>query len=112
MRTAAGVLVCIASIAIAPPSTSAQQRRTARQIDPAIEALVLDARAAAPEFAADILLRLAASEAILHGQPANAVNIAEAAKQAVADAKPLPMTGYKLDLLKGVVQDLLGRLAA
>ena len=26
-------------------------------------------------------------------------------------AKPLPMTGYKLDLLKGVVQDLLERLA-
>jgi xanthine dehydrogenase YagS FAD-binding subunit len=61
---------------------------------------------------APVPLRLAASEAILHGQPANAMNIAEAAEQAVADAKPLPMTGYKLDLLKGVVRDLLGRLAA
>ena len=26
-------------------------------------------------------------------------------------AKPLPMTAYKLDLLKGLVQDLLGSLA-
>jgi xanthine dehydrogenase YagS FAD-binding subunit len=37
--------------------------------------------------------------------------IAVAAKQATSGAKPLPMTGYKLDLLKGVVQDLLERLA-
>ena len=36
---------------------------------------------------------------------------AEAAEQAASGAKPLPMTGYKLDLLKGVVQDLLERLA-
>jgi len=27
-------------------------------------------------------------------------------------AKPLPMTGYKLDLLEGVVRDLLEQLAA
>jgi xanthine dehydrogenase YagS FAD-binding subunit len=26
-------------------------------------------------------------------------------------AKPLPMTGYKLDLLQGLVRDLLGRFA-
>ena len=37
--------------------------------------------------------------------------IADAAEQATSGAKPLPMTGYKLDLLKGVVQDLLERLA-
>ena len=60
---------------------------------------------------APVPLRLAASEAALHGKPANAANIAEAAKQATAGANPLPMTGYKLDLLDGVVRDLLERLA-
>ena len=61
---------------------------------------------------APVPLRLAASEAALHGKPANAANIAEAARQATAGANPLPMTGYKLDLLEGVVRDLLERLAA
>jgi xanthine dehydrogenase YagS FAD-binding subunit len=61
---------------------------------------------------APVPLRLAASEAVLQGKPASAANIAEAARQAVAGAKPLPMTGYKLDLLSGVVRDLLERLAA
>jgi xanthine dehydrogenase YagS FAD-binding subunit len=60
---------------------------------------------------APIPLRLAATEAALHGKPANAANIAEATKQATAGANPLPMTGYKLDLLEGVVHDLLERLA-
>ena len=31
-------------------------------------------------------------------------------KQATSGAKPLPMTGYKLDLLEGVVRDLLERV--
>ena len=57
-------------------------------------------------------LRLQAAEAALQGKPANALNIQVAAKLAVSGAKPLPMTGYKLDLLGGVVQDLLERLAA
>jgi xanthine dehydrogenase YagS FAD-binding subunit len=60
---------------------------------------------------APVPLRLAAVEATLQGKAANVANIAAAAEQAVAGAKPLPMTGYKLDLLKGVVQDLLERLA-
>ena len=60
---------------------------------------------------APVPLRLAAAEAALHGKAANAANIAAAAEQATSGAKPLPMTGYKLDLLKGVVQDLLERLA-
>jgi xanthine dehydrogenase YagS FAD-binding subunit len=47
----------------------------------------------------------------LQGQPANPGTIANAARQATAGAKPLPMTGYKLDLLSGLVQDLLERLA-
>ena len=59
---------------------------------------------------APVPLRLAASEAILNGAPANAATIAKAAEQATAGATPLPMTGYKLDLLRGVVHDLLERL--
>ena len=61
---------------------------------------------------APVPLRLAASEAVLQGAVANAATIAEAAKQATTGARPLPMTGYKLDLLSGVVHDLLERLAA
>jgi xanthine dehydrogenase YagS FAD-binding subunit len=61
---------------------------------------------------APVPLRLAACEAALQGQPANAGVIANAARQAASGAKPLPMTGYKLDLLEGVVRDLLERLAA
>jgi xanthine dehydrogenase YagS FAD-binding subunit len=61
---------------------------------------------------APIPLRLTASEAVLQGAAANATAIAEAAKQATAGATPLPMTEYKLDLLSGVVHDLLERLVA
>jgi xanthine dehydrogenase YagS FAD-binding subunit len=61
---------------------------------------------------APIPLRLSAAEAALQGAPASPATIASAAKQAIAGAKPLPMTGYKLDLLSGVVHDLLERLAA
>ncbi|KRR18845.1 FAD binding domain-containing protein [Bradyrhizobium retamae] len=60
---------------------------------------------------APVPLRLAAAEAALQGKDANAANIASAAEQATAGAKPLPMTGYKLDLLKGVVRDLLEEIA-
>jgi len=61
---------------------------------------------------APVPLRLQAAEAALQGKPANALNIQVAVKLAISGAKPLPMTGYKLDLLGGVVQDLLERLAA
>jgi xanthine dehydrogenase YagS FAD-binding subunit len=60
---------------------------------------------------APVPLRLSASEAALNGRPANAASIAEAAKQASAGARPLPMTGYKLDLLSGLVRDVLERIA-
>ena len=60
---------------------------------------------------APVPLRLKAAEAALQGKPANALNIEVAAKLAVSGAKPLPMTGYKLDLLEGVVRDLLEKLA-
>ncbi len=60
---------------------------------------------------APVPLRLAACEAALKGKRANAATIADAARQATSGAKPLPMTGYKLDLLVGVVRDLLEQLA-
>jgi xanthine dehydrogenase YagS FAD-binding subunit len=60
---------------------------------------------------APVPLRLPSSEAVLQGAPASSANIADAARQATAGARPLPMTGYKLDLLQGVVHDLLERLA-
>ena len=60
---------------------------------------------------APVPLRLAAAEAAAQGAPANAATAAKAAEQAIVGAKPLPMTAYKLDLLKGLVQDLLERLA-
>jgi hypothetical protein len=61
---------------------------------------------------APVPLRLKASEAALEGQRANAAAIAEAARQATVGAKPLPTTGYKLDLLGGLVRDLLEQLSA
>lgn len=59
---------------------------------------------------APVPLRLSASETALQGRPADAATIADAARQASAGATPLPMTAYKLDLLTGVVHDLLERL--
>jgi xanthine dehydrogenase YagS FAD-binding subunit len=60
---------------------------------------------------APVPLRLSAAEAALQGQPADIGTIAAAAERAASGATPLPMTGYKIDLLKGVVRDLLERLA-
>ncbi|OCK53763.1 FAD binding domain-containing protein [Bradyrhizobium sp. LMTR 3] len=60
---------------------------------------------------APVPLRLAAAEAAVQGKQASASAIADAAQQATSGAKPLPMTGYKLDLLKGVVRDLLEKIA-
>ena len=61
---------------------------------------------------APVPLRLSACEAILQGAPANPSTIAVAAEQATAGARPLPMTGYKLDLLRGLVHDVLERVVA
>jgi len=60
---------------------------------------------------APVPLRLAAAEAALEERPANAATIMDAARSATSGAKPLPMTGYKLDLLSGLVRDLLEQLA-
>ena len=56
---------------------------------------------------APIPLRLSDVERSLAGGAASAAAIAEAAENAANGARPLPMTGYKLDLLKGLVRDLL-----
>jgi len=61
---------------------------------------------------APVPLRLEAAEAALQGKPADTAAIAEAARLAVSGAKPLPMTAYKLDLLSGLVRDLLERISA
>jgi xanthine dehydrogenase YagS FAD-binding subunit len=60
---------------------------------------------------APVPLRLAAAEAALQGAVANTATIANAARLAITGAKPLPMTGYKLDLLSGLLQDLMERIA-
>jgi xanthine dehydrogenase YagS FAD-binding subunit len=61
---------------------------------------------------APVPLRLLASEAALQGKPATPASIANAASKAASGAKPLPMTGYKLDLLGGLVRDVLEQLVA
>jgi xanthine dehydrogenase YagS FAD-binding subunit len=61
---------------------------------------------------ANVPLRLKLAEAALEGKPADGAVITEAARLAISGATPLPMTGYKLDLLKGLVRDLLTQLTA
>ncbi|MBR0794531.1 FAD binding domain-containing protein [Bradyrhizobium jicamae] len=60
---------------------------------------------------APVPLRLTTCEAALEGQPASAETIAQAARLATSGARPLPMTGYKLDLLEGLVRDVMERIA-
>lgn len=59
---------------------------------------------------APVPLRLAAAEAIGQGAPANASTTIAIAERAIAGAKPLAMTGYKLELMRGLIRDLLERL--
>lgn len=61
---------------------------------------------------APVPLQLTACQAALEGKPASAETIAQAAALATSGAKPLPMTGYKLDLLAGLVRDVVERIAA
>jgi xanthine dehydrogenase YagS FAD-binding subunit len=60
---------------------------------------------------APVPLRLAAAESALQGAAANATTIEKAVAQSTVGAKPLAMTGYKLDLLRGLMRDLLERVA-
>jgi xanthine dehydrogenase YagS FAD-binding subunit len=56
---------------------------------------------------APVPIRLPMAEAAAQGAPASAATLAAAARTAREGATPLPMAGYKLDLLSGLVQDLL-----
>ncbi len=56
---------------------------------------------------APVPLLLTGAEAAAVGASADTATIAEAARRAVVGAKPLPLTRYKLDLLAGLVRDLL-----
>jgi len=60
---------------------------------------------------APVPLRLTAVERAVTGAAATPATADAAAKQAIIGANPLPMTGYKLELLQGLVRDLLGRFA-
>jgi xanthine dehydrogenase YagS FAD-binding subunit len=60
---------------------------------------------------APVPLRLSGSESALQGKSTNPAYLAEAARRASVGAKPLPMTGYKLDLLRGLVHAVLEKLA-
>ena len=56
---------------------------------------------------APVPLRLSAAESAVQGAALTPSTIAAAARAAIDGARPLPMTGYKLDLLEGLVLDLL-----
>ena len=61
---------------------------------------------------APVPLRLRLAETAAQGAAANPATIAEAVAQTTQGARPLAMTGYKLDLLQGLVRDLLERISA
>jgi xanthine dehydrogenase YagS FAD-binding subunit len=61
---------------------------------------------------APVPIRLRAAESAAQGAAANAATIARAVAQSTLGATPLAMTGYKLDLLRGLVHDLLERISA
>ncbi len=61
---------------------------------------------------APVPLRAAAAEAALLGQAPDAAAFTSAATAATVGAAPLPMTGYKLQLIEGSVLEALERAAA
>jgi xanthine dehydrogenase YagS FAD-binding subunit len=61
---------------------------------------------------APVPIRLRHAEAAAQGAPGNARAIADCTAAATVNANPLPLTGYKLALLRGLVQDALERLLA
>ena len=56
---------------------------------------------------APVPIRLSAAETAAQSAPVAPATIAAAARAATEGARPLPMTAYKVDLLAGLVQDLL-----
>ena len=61
---------------------------------------------------APVPIRLRHAEAAAQGAPLNARTIADCTAAATVNANPLPLTGYKLALLGGLVRDALERLLA
>jgi len=61
---------------------------------------------------APVPLRLAAAESAAQNAAVNAATIADVVARSTQGATPLPMTVYKLDLLRGLVRDLLERISA
>jgi xanthine dehydrogenase YagS FAD-binding subunit len=61
---------------------------------------------------APVPIRLSAAEAVAQGSAISPRAIAATARAALDGAHPLPMTRYKLELLEGLVQDLLERCSA
>jgi xanthine dehydrogenase YagS FAD-binding subunit len=60
---------------------------------------------------APVPLRLPDAEAVLAGHALDPGRITAAAQAAIRGARPLPMTGYKIALLEGLITDMLIRLA-
>ena len=61
---------------------------------------------------APVPIRLAATEGALQDAAVNEATIERAVALSTSGAKPLAMTGYKLDLLRGLVRDLLEKITA
>lgn len=61
---------------------------------------------------APVPLRLSGVEAAMHGAATTVSSVTHAAEQSTIGANPLPMTRYKLVLLRSLVEDLLGTLIA
>ena len=60
---------------------------------------------------APVPLRLPTAEDVVFGSRLDPATITAAAKSAIAGARPLPATGYKVALLEGLIADVLGGLA-
>ncbi len=111
---------------VLPPPTSGERAMYKRAIGrahaewPLVE-LVACANFEAGAFArlrlvaggvAPVPLRLKAAEAAALGKPAGAATFAAAAAASIEGANPLPQSRYKLELLQGLVRDLLEQLAS
>ncbi len=115
----------IEAVQLAPPLTGERavyKRAISRAyaewplVEVVARAVVQDGRFAFVRLAAggvaSVPVRLAEAERVSQGAPVSASTIAVAAQAAAVGAAPLPMTAYKLDLLAGLVQDLLEQCVA
>jgi xanthine dehydrogenase YagS FAD-binding subunit len=119
-ETALGLGELIVSVVLPPPTPNeraAYKRAIGRaQAEWPLVELVLSAAFAAGRFSrlrivaggiAPAPIRLAAAEAVALGQLATPETFAAAAAAATQGAAPLAQAAYKLDLLRGLVRDLL-----